>query len=430
MLSRYKRQEMADNWSEENFFRLCFLIEAYAAEALAKQGKIPQAAVDDIWAKGKFDLARIAEIERETKHQFIAFLSCVGENIGDNARFLHLGMTSSDVLDTAFALQMKKAAELLIQDAENICGTLRDLALKYKDTLCIGRTHGIHAEPTTFGLKMLGFYQEWQRNLARLKTAKDEVSVAAISGAVGNFANVDIEVEEYVASKLGLKPEPVSTQVLPRDRFAAFFACLGVAASSMERLATEIRHLQRTEVGEAAEFFATGQKGSSAMPHKNNPILSENLCGLARVVRASVIPALEDVVLWHERDMSHSSVERFIAPDATVTLDFALHRLDGILKGLIVNKEKMLADINLQKGLIFSQRVLLAAVDKGMARDTAYKYVQAAAMAVLHGDTDFKTEITKQPELMKILSPQELDALFELGYYTKNTDKIFARSQV
>jgi len=428
MLSRYLRAEMEKIWSEENFFSLCLQVEILAAEAMANKGIIPLDALKDIKAKAKFDINRIAEIENTTHHQFISFLSCVMENVGDSGRFLHLGLTSSDVLDTAFALQLRQSADVLLTDTENLCRTLKDMALRHKDTLMIGRTHGMHAEPTTFGLILLGFYEEWQRNLTRLKIAKEEISVAAVSGAVGNFANVDLDVEEYVASHLGLKAESVSTQVIPRDRFAAFFCVLSLMASSMERLATEIRHLQRTEVAEAKENFTKGQKGSSAMPHKSNPILSENLCGLARIIRAAVIPAMENVVLWHERDMSHSSAERFIAPDATATLDFALVRLNGILQGLEVNTDKMLADIDLQKGLVFSQRVLLALVDRGLGRDVAYRYVQAAAMRVWHGECSFRSALEDTKQITEVLTPADFDDLFDLKYYTKNIDRIFERA--
>ena len=428
MLSRYLRPEMEKVWSEENFFALCLKIEVLAAQAMTEKGIVPKKALTEIKEKAWFSVSRIAEIEQTTHHQFISFLSNVMENVGEAGRFLHLGLTSSDVLDTAFTMQLCQSADILQRDMENICMILKDMAIRYKNTVMIGRTHGMHAEPTTFGLVLLGFYQEWQRNLARIKAAKEEVSVAAISGAVGNFANVDLDVEEYVAANLGLKVEPVSTQVIPRDRFAAFFAALGVAASSMERLATEIRHLQRTEVAEAKESFAKGQKGSSAMPHKSNPILSENLCGLARIIRAAVIPAMENVVLWHERDMSHSSAERFIAPDATATLDFALTRLAGVLQGLEVNADKMLADINLQNGLVFSQRVLLALVEKGMIRDEAYRYVQAAAMRVWHGECSFRTALEDTKEIAEALTSADLDALFDLGYYTKNIENIFQRA--
>ena len=428
MLSRYLRSEMKKIWSEDNFFSLCLRIEILAAEAMAKKGLVPKNALDDIKSKAKFDTDRIAEIEQTTHHQFISFLSCVMENIGDSGRFLHLGLTSSDVLDTAFALQLRQSADVLLNDVDALCKTLKDMALRYKNTLIIGRTHGMHAEPTTFGLILLGFYEEWMRNFARLKIAKEEISVAAVSGAVGNFANVDLDVEEYIATHLNLQAEKVSTQVIPRDRFAAFFATLAVMASSMERLATEIRHLQRTEVAEAKESFAKGQKGSSAMPHKSNPILSENLCGLARVIRSAAIPAMENVVLWHERDMSHSSAERFIAPDSTATLDFALVRLNGILQGLEVNADKMLADVNLQNGLVFSQRVLLALVDKGMERDVAYRYVQTAAMRVWHGECSFRQALEDTKQIAEVLTPADLDGLFDFAYYTKNIDGIFKRT--
>ena len=428
MLARYLRPEMEKIWSEENFFSLCLKVEILVAEAMCEKGIVPANALADIKAKARFSTDRIAEIEKTTHHQFISFLSCVTENIGDSGRYLHLGLTSSDVLDTAFALQLRQSADIVLDDTKQLCDTLKNMALQYKNTPIIGRTHGMHAEPTTFGLVLLGFYQEWQRNLSRLKAAREEISVTAISGAVGNFANVDLDVEEYVASHLDLRAEPVSTQVIPRDRFAAFFVVSALLASSMERLATEIRHLQRTELAEAKESFAKGQKGSSAMPHKSNPILSENLCGLARVIRAAVIPAMENVVLWHERDMSHSSAERFIAPDTTATLDFALVRLNSILCGLEVNTDKMLADINLQNGLVFSQRVLLVLVDKGMLRDIAYRYVQAAAMRVWHGECSFRTALEETRQIAEVLTPADFDALFDLKYYMKNIDNIFKRA--
>lgn len=427
MLARYLRPEMKAIWSEENFFSLCLKVELLVAEAMASKGCIPQESLLNIKNKAKFDTERIAEIEKTTHHQFISFLSNVMENIGEDGRFLHLGLTSSDVLDTAFVLQLRQCADILQKDIEDLCSSLKDIALRYKYTPIIGRTHGIHAEPTTFGLVILGFYAEWLRNLERIKTAKEEVSVAAISGAVGNFANVDMGVEQYVAEKLGLRLELVSTQVIPRDRFAFFFAVLGISASSVERLATEIRHLQRTEVGEAKESFAKGQKGSSAMPHKSNPILSENLCGLSRIIRSAVVPAMEDVVLWHERDMSHSSVERFIAPDTTATLDFAIVRLTDVVRNLEVNGDRMMQNINLQKGLIFSQRVLLALIEKGMERDTAYKYVQSAAMSVWKGEQSFREALEGIEEISSLLSSSDLDNLFNLDYYTRRIDEIFSR---
>lgn len=427
MLTRYSRPEMVSLWSMENFFRLCFEIEAYTCDALAERGEIPQSAAEEIWSKGKFSLSRIEEIEEETRHQFIAFLSNISENIGESSRYLHQGMTSTDVLDTAFSAQLKAAGEILISDLLRVKEVLRKKAIEYKDVICIGRTHGMHAEPTTFGFKLLGFYSEFSRNVERMERAKEEVSVCAISGAVGNFANVSPFIEEYVSKKMGLSIEPVSTQVIPRDRHAMFFATLGVIASSIERLATEIRHLQRTEVGEVSEYFHVGQKGSSAMPHKSNPVLSENLTGLSRIVRSAVTPALEDVVLWHERDISHSSVERIIAPDATITLDFALNRLSEVIEGLQVNKERMRLNIDLQKGLIYSQRVLLALVSKGMLRDEAYKVVQGTAKRVWYGEGEFKDLLSQDKQVRERLSYEELNNLFDPSYYTKNIDSVFKR---
>jgi len=428
MIPRYSRPEMANIWSEENFFDLCFKIEAYATEAMAQKGQVPEQAAKAVWANGKFTVARIREIEQTTRHEFIAFLTALGESLGENAKYVHKGLTSTDVLDTAFSAQLKSAGDILCQDLSLLMGTLRTKAIKYKDTLCMGRTHGMHAEPTTFGLKLLGFYEEFRRNLERLKRACEEVSVCAISGAVGNFANVDTFVEEYVAEKLGLTPEPVSTQVIPRDRFAMYFATLAVIASSIERLAVEIRHLQRTEVAEANEMFHKGQKGSSAMPHKSNPVLSENLCGLARIIRSYATPALEDVALWHERDISHSSVERIIAPDSTIALDFALNRLNEVVDNLEVHEDKMLANIDLQKGLIYSQRVLLALVDKGLSREEAYKHVQSAAMKVWHGEKEsFRTALEGDEKVPSLLTSSEITALLDSSYYTRNIDKVFKR---
>ncbi len=427
MIPRYSRPEMSFVWTMENFFRLCFEIEAHTCDALAEKGLIPKLAAQEIRAKGKFDLKRIEEIESKTRHQFIAFLSNVSENIGDASRYLHQGMTSTDVLDTAFSAQLKAAADILCADILKVMEVLRNKAIEHKDTLCMGRTHGMHAEPTTFGFKLLGFYAEFSRNLERMRRAREEVSVCAVSGAVGNFANIEPFVEQYVADKMELLAEPVSTQVIPRDRHAMFFATLGVIASSIERLATEIRHLQRTEVGEVSEYFHAGQKGSSAMPHKSNPVLCENLTGLARVVRSSVTPALEDVVLWHERDISHSSTERIIAPDATIALDFALNRLAEVVQDLMVNKERMQANIDFQKGLVYSQRVLLALVDKGMLRDEAYKIVQSAAMKVWHQEGAFKDILLQDKDVMGLLTKAELSGLFDPTWYTRNIDKVFSR---
>ncbi|HTR11810.1 MAG TPA: adenylosuccinate lyase [Roseiarcus sp.] len=430
MIPRYSRPEMTAVWSAETRFRIWFEIEAHACDALAEIGVIPKEAAQAIWEKGgnaKFDVARIDEIERVTKHDVIAFLTHLAEFVGPEARFIHQGMTSSDVLDTCFAVQLKRASDILIADMDALLMALKHRAYEHKLTPTIGRSHGVHAEPTTFGLKLAFAYAEFSRARARLVTAREEISTCAISGAVGTFANIDPRVEAHVAAKLGLKVEPVSTQVIPRDRHAAFFAALAVVASSVERLATEIRHLQRTEVLEAEEFFSEGQKGSSAMPHKRNPVLAENLTGLARVVRASVIPALEDVALWHERDISHSSVERMICPDATITLDFALMRLAGVIDKLVVYPENMQENLDRLGGLIHSQRVLLALTERGMSRQEAYALVQRNAMPVWRGEGDFLTLLKADKEVTKILPPDELEALFDLGYHLKHVDTIFRR---
>ncbi len=392
MIPRYSRPEMTAVWSPETRFRIWFEIEAYASEAMAEIGVIPKEAAKAIWEKGaaaKFDVARIDEIERVTRHDVIAFLTHLAEFIGPDARFVHLGLTSSDVLDTCLAVQLRRASDILIADVDTLLAALKRRALEHKMTPTVGRSHGVHAEPITFGLKLAVAYAEFARARARLVAAREEISTCAISGAVGTFANIDPRVEAYVAAKLDLKPEPISTQVIPRDRHAAFFATLGVVASSVERLATEIRHLQRTEVMEAEEFFSEGQKGSSAMPHKRNPVLAENLTGLARMVRSAVTPALEDVALWHERDISHSSVERMIAPDATITLDFALARLAGVIDKLVVYPEAMQKNLDRLGGLIHSQRVLLALAQKGVSRDDAYAIVQRNAMPVWRGEGEF-----------------------------------------
>jgi adenylosuccinate lyase len=430
MIPRYSRPEMTAVWSPETRFRIWFEIEAYAAEALAEIGAIPKEAAKAIREKGdkaKFDVARIDEIEKVTRHDVIAFLSHLAEFIGPDARFVHLGLTSSDVLDTCLAVQLRRASDILIADVDVLLAALKRRAFEHKLTPTIGRSHGIHAEPTTFGLKLAVAYAEFARARARLVTAREEISTCALSGAVGTFANIDPRVEAYVAAKLDLRPEPISTQVIPRDRHAAFFATLGVVASSVERLATEVRHLQRTEVMEAEEFFSEGQKGSSAMPHKRNPVLAENLTGLARMVRSAVTPALEDVALWHERDISHSSVERMIAPDTTTTLDFALARLVGVIDKLMVYPEAMLKNLDRLGGLIHSQRVLLALTQKGVARDDAYAIVQRNAMRVWRGEGEFLTLLKADKDVVKILSAQELEALFDLGYHLKHVDTIFER---
>ncbi|MGB7102813.1 MAG: adenylosuccinate lyase [Xanthobacteraceae bacterium] len=430
MIPRYSRPEMAAIWSPETRFRIWFEIEAHAASAMAELGIIPPAAAAKIWAKGKdakFDIARIEEIERETKHDVVAFLTHLAELVGPEARFVHQGMTSSDVLDTCLNVQLVRAADLLIADVEKLNAALKRRAMEYEFTPTIGRSHGIHAEPTTFGLKLAYAYAEFARAKKRLVAARGEVATCAISGAVGTFAQVDPRVEAYVAEKMGLKVETISTQVIPRDRHAMYFAVLGVVASSIERLATEIRHLQRTEVLEAEEYFSAGQKGSSAMPHKRNPVLSENLVGLARMVRAYVIPALEDVALWHERDISHSSVERMIGPDATVTLDFALTRLAGIVDKLIVYPDNMRKNLDRLGGLVHSQRVLLALTQKGVTREDAYAMVQRNAMKTWRGEGDFLALLKADAEVRKYLNEKELAANFDLDFHFAQVDTIFRR---
>lgn len=430
MIPRYSRNEMADIWSAETKFRIWFEIEAHAATAMANLGVIPKEAADAIWERGgnaKFDIDRIDEIEREVKHDVIAFLTHVSEIVGPEARFLHQGMTSSDVLDTCYAVQCKRAADILIDDMDQLLGALKKRAMEHKYALCVGRSHGIHAEPLTFGLKLAQAYAEFDRCKTRLETARAEIATCAISGAVGTFANVSPEVEAYVAEKLGLSAEPISTQVIPRDRHAAFFAALGVVASSIERLATEVRHLQRTEVLEAEEYFSTGQKGSSAMPHKRNPVLTENLTGLARMVRAYALPAMENVALWHERDISHSSVERMIGPDATVTLDFALARLTGVIDKLVVHEDRMLHNMNQLGGLVHSQRVLLALTQAGMQREDAYRLVQKHAMRIWEQGGQFLDLLLGEEEVTSILSADQLKSIFDNGYHTKHVDTIFAR---
>ena len=430
MIPRYARPEMTALWSPETKFRIWFEIEAHAADAMAELGVVPKEAARNIWEKGrnaKFDVERIDAIERETKHDVIAFLTHLAEIVGEEARFVHQGMTSSDVLDTCLAVQLARATDILIADVDALMKALKTRAFEYRRTPTIGRSHGIHAEPTTFGLKLAGFYAEFARGRARLVNAREEIATCAISGAVGTFANVAPEVEAHVAEKMGLKVEPVSTQVIPRDRHAMFFATLGVIASSLERLATEIRHLQRTEVGEAEEYFSAGQKGSSAMPHKRNPVLSENLCGLARVVRSAVTPAMENVALWHERDISHSSVERYIGPDATITLDFALTRAAGLIEKLVVYPERMQANLDRAGGLVHSGRVLLALTQKGVSREDSYRLVQSSAMRAWRGEAGLKDLLKADPEVSKKLSPAEIDALFDLDYHFQQVDTIFAR---
>ncbi len=430
MIPRYSRKEMTQIWEPQTRFKIWFEIEAHAADQQAELGIIPKAAAATIWAKGRdavFDVARIDAIEAEVKHDVIAFLTHLSEIVGPEARFVHQGMTSSDVLDTCFNIQLTRAADLLIADVDDLLAALKKRALEHQNTVCIGRSHGIHAEPVTFGLKMAFAYAEFQRARERLVIARKEVATCAISGAVGTFANIDPSVEEHVAAKLGLSVEPVSTQVIPRDRHAMFFAVLGVVASSIERLATEIRHLQRTEVLEVEEFFAPGQKGSSAMPHKRNPVLTENLTGLARLVRSAVTPAMENVTLWHERDISHSSVERGIGPDATVHLDFALKRLAGVIDKLVVYPENMKKNLDKLGGLINSQRILLALTQKGMSREESYSAVQRCAMPVWRGEGQFLDLLKADKEVAAHMKPAELEALFDLGYHTKHVGTIFKR---
>ncbi len=430
MIPRYSRPEMVAVWSPETKFRIWFEIEAHACDALAELGVIPKSAAETIWAKGgaaTFDVERIDAIERETKHDVIAFLTHLAEIVGLDARFVHQGMTSSDVLDTCFAVQLARASDILIADVDALLAALKRRAFEHKDTVTIGRSHGIHAEPTTFGVKLALAFAEFERARERLVAARKEVATCAISGAVGTFANIDPRVEEHVAKAMGLAPEPVSTQVIPRDRHAMFFATLGVVAASIERLATEIRHLQRTEVLEAEEYFAPGQKGSSAMPHKRNPVLTENLTGLARIVRAAVVPAMENVALWHERDISHSSVERMFGPDATVTLDFAITRLTGVIDKLLVYPRRMERNLNQFRGLVHSQRVLLALTQAGVSREDAYRLVQRNAMRVWEEDKDFLEELLADPDVRAALPEAELREKFDLGYHTRHVDTIFRR---
>ncbi|SNR56071.1 adenylosuccinate lyase [Paracoccus sediminis] len=430
MIPRYARPEMTAIWSPETRFRIWYEIEAHACDAQADLGVIPRENAQAVWNARDvdFDVARIDEIEAVTKHDVIAFLTHLAEHIGaDEARFVHQGMTSSDVLDTTLNVQLVRAADILLADLDRVLEALKRRAYEHKDTVRIGRSHGIHAEPTTMGLTFARFYAEMDRNRNRLEKARWEVATGAISGAVGTFANIDPAVEEHVCAKLGLRPEPISTQVIPRDRHAMFFATLGVIASSVENIAIEIRHMQRTEVLEAEEFFSPGQKGSSAMPHKRNPVLTENLTGLARLVRMAVIPAMENVALWHERDISHSSVERGIAPDATITLDFALNRLAGVIDKLVIYPKTMLANMNRFKGLVMSQRVLLALTQAGVSREDAYRLVQRNAMKVWEQGADFKSELLADAEVTAALSPAEIEEKFDLAYHTKHVDTIFRR---
>ncbi|WP_439815317.1 adenylosuccinate lyase [Zavarzinia sp. CC-PAN008] len=427
MIPRYARPAMTALWTPEARFQIWLEIEAHALDAMAELGTVPKEAAKAVWERAKFEVDRIDAIERETKHDVIAFLTNVAEHVGEEARFLHQGMTSSDVLDTCLAVQLARASDILLADMDALLAALKKRAFEHKLTVTIGRSHGIHAEPTTFGLKLAQAYAEFDRCRTRLVAAREEIATCAISGAVGTFANVDPRVEEYVAAKLGLKPEPVSTQVIPRDRHAAFFAALAVIASSIERLSVEIRHLQRTEVLEAEEPFSVGQKGSSAMPHKRNPVLSENLTGLARLVRSAVVPALENVALWHERDISHSSVERGIAPDATIHLDFALMRLTGLMEGLVVYPDQMKRNLDKLGGVVHSQRVLLALTQAGVSREDAYMLVQKHAHATWRDGGDFLERLAGDAKVTTALSRAQLEELFDLGYHLKHVDTIFRR---
>ena len=430
MIPRYSRAPMVEIWSPQTKFRIWFEIEAHAADAMADLGEIPPEAAKTIWDKAGeaiFDVARIDDIEREVKHDVIAFLTHLAEIVGPESRFIHQGLTSSDVLDTCFNVQLVRAADLLLADLDALLDALKRRALEHKDTICVGRSHGIHAEPTTFGLKLAQAYAEFSRNKSRLEAARAEVATCALSGPVGTFASVDPRVEAHVAEKMGLVPEPISTQIIPRDRHAMFFATLGVIASSIERLATEIRHLQRTEVLEAEEYFSKGQKGSSSMPHKRNPVLSENLTGLARLVRGYVTPALENVALWHERDISHSSVERMIGPDATVTLDFALARLTGLIDKLLVYPERMKANLDRLGGLVHSQRIMLALTQANISREDAYLLVQRNAMKVWEEGKDFLEELLADNDVREALTEEEIRDKFDLSYHTKHVDTLFER---
>ncbi len=427
MIPRYSRPQMAEIWEPENYFRIQMEIECLACEAQEMLGVIPKGVAKAVRERGKFDVERIREIEREVHHETIAFLTNLAEHVGPESRFVHQGMTSSDVLDTCLAVQLTQAADILISDLDLVLAALKKRAFEHRYTPTIARSHGVHAEPTTFGLKLAGHYAEFARDRERLVAARKEIATCQISGAVGTFANIDPRVEEYVAEKLGLTPEPVSTQIIPRDRHAAFFMALALTAAAIERFATELRHLQRTELREASEFFAEGQKGSSAMPHKKNPVLSENLTGLSRVIRSAVTPALENVVTWHERDISHSSVERFIAPDTTITLDFALNRLAGVIDKMIVNPERMQGNLDSLGGLPDSQRFLLALTQAGMSREDAYRLVQKHAMASWNGGGKFADLLKADPEITKFLTPGAIDASFDVAYHVKHVDTIFRR---
>ena len=427
MVPRYSRKEMVEIWSDVSKYSIWLDIEIHALEGMEKVGIVPAGTAETVRRKAKFDSKRIDEIEAEIKHDVLAFLTNISETVGPEARFIHQGMTSSDVLDTCLNIQLKRAGELLLKDMDLLLSSIKSQALKHKKTICVGRSHGIHAEPTTFGLKMLQAYAEFSRNRKRLELSVEEISSCAISGSVGTFANIDPSVEEHVAKALGLNVEPVSTQIIPRDRHAAFFSTMGIIASSIERLATEIRHLQRSEVLEVEEYFSSKQKGSSSMPHKRNPVLTENLTGLARVVRSSVMPALENISLWHERDISHSSVERFIGPDTTITLDFALNRLNNVVENMVVYPDNMMRNLEKFNGLVFSQRVLLSLTQKNISREDSYLMVQRNSMKVWNDEGSFYELIKKDKEICSILSNDEIDDIFDLNYHLKHIEEIFQR---
>ena len=427
MVPRYSRKEMLEIWSDISKYSIWLDIEIHALEGMEKVGIVPVGTAETVRKKAKFDSKRIDEIEAEIKHDVLAFLTNISESVGPEARFIHQGMTSSDVLDTCLNIQLKRAGELLLKDMDLLLSSIKSQALKHKKTICVGRSHGIHAEPTTFGLKMLQAYAEFSRNRKRLELSVEEISSCAISGSVGTFANIDPSVEEHVAKALGLNIEPVSTQIIPRDRHAAFFSTMGIIASSIERLATEIRHLQRSEVLEVEEYFSSKQKGSSSMPHKRNPVLTENLTGLARVVRSSVMPALENISLWHERDISHSSVERFIGPDTTITLDFALNRLNNVIENMVVYPDNMMRNLEKFNGLVFSQRVLLSLTQKNISREDSYLMVQRNSMKVWNDEGSFYELIKKDEEICSILSNDEIDDIFDLNYHLKHIEEIFQR---
>ena len=427
MVPRYSRKEMVEIWSDISKYSIWLDIEIHALEGMEKVGIVPVGTAEIVRKNAKFDSRRIDEIETEIKHDVLAFLTNISESVGPEARFIHQGMTSSDVLDTCLNIQLKRAGELLLKDMDLLLSSIKSQALKHKKTICVGRSHGIHAEPTTFGLKMLQAYAEFSRNRKRLELSVEEISSCAISGSVGTFANIDPSVEEHVAKALGLNVEPVSTQIIPRDRHAAFFSTMGIIASSIERLATEIRHLQRSEVLEVEEYFSSKQKGSSSMPHKRNPVLTENLTGLARVVRSSVMPALENIALWHERDISHSSVERFIGPDTTITLDFALNRLNNVIENMVVYPDNMMKNLEKFNGLVFSQRVLLSLTQKNISREDSYLMVQRNSMKVWNDEGSFYELIKKDKEICSILSNDEIDDIFDLNYHLKHIEEIFQR---